>query len=73
MNFMCRTDIAEMNRAYINYSSPQKEVYENLPEEIQSDPVQYPSDEIYEQCEVYEDLGDYTQIYDQLWTEVIAS
>lgn len=73
LNFMCRTDIAEMNRAYINYSSPQKEVYENLPEEIQSDPVQYPSDEIYEQCEVYEDLGDYTQIYDQLWTEVIAS
>ncbi len=73
LNFMCRTDIAEMNRAYINYSSPQKEVYENLPDEIKVDPVQYPSDEIYEQCEVYEDLGDYTQIYDQLWTEVIAS
>ena len=73
INFMCRTDIAEMNRAYINYSSPQREVYENLPDDVKVDPVQYPSDEIYSHCEVYEDLGDYTQIYDQLWTEVIAS
>mgnify|MGYP001053594535 CR=1 FL=1 len=72
INFMCRTDIAEMNRAYINYSSPQREVYEALDDEIKSDPVQYPADEIYQQCEVYLDLGEYTQIYDQIWTEIVA-
>jgi len=73
INFMCRTDIAEMNRAYINYSTPQKEVYENLPEEIRNDQRQYPDDSIFELCEVYEDLGEYTETYDEFWIQVIAS
>ncbi|MDD6877807.1 MAG: spermidine/putrescine ABC transporter substrate-binding protein [Clostridiaceae bacterium] len=73
INFMCRTDVAEMNRDYINYSTPQTEVYEALPDEIKNDPVQYPDDEIYEKCEVYVDLGDYTKVYDALWTLVLAS
>ena len=30
------------------------------------------ADEIYEQCEVYLDLGEYTTVYDQLWTEIVA-
>jgi len=73
INFMCRTDIAEMNRDYINYSSPQKEVYENLPDEIKNDPTQYPDDSIYEKCEVYEDLGEMTSLYDEYWTIISAS
>ena len=73
INFMCRTDIAEMNRDYINYSTPQREVYEALPEEIKEDPVQYPDDAIYEKCEVYVDIGKYAQEYDKIWTEVTAS
>lgn len=73
INFLCRTDIAEMNRAYINYSTPQREVYAALPDDIKSDPVQYPADDIYDKCEVYNDLGDYTSQYDQYWTEIIAS
>jgi len=73
INFMCRTDIAAMNRDYINYSTPQKEVYEALPDEIKNDPTQYPSDEIYALCEVYEDLGDFTTTYDEYWTYIIAS
>jgi len=73
INFMCRTDIAEMNRDYINYSSPQREVYENLPDEIKNDPTQYPDDSIYEKCEVYEDLGDMTALYDEYWTIISAS
>ncbi len=73
INFMCRTDVAEMNRAYINYSTPQSEVYEALPEDIKSDPVQYPSDDIYEKCEVYINLGTVTQKYDALWTRILAS
>ena len=73
INFMCRTDVAEMNRDYINYSSPQREVYENLPEDIKSDPTQYPDDSIYQKCEVYEDLGEMTSLYDEYWTVISAS
>jgi len=73
INFMCRTDIAEMNRDYISYSTPQREVYENLPDEIKNDATQYPSAEVLENCEVYTDLGEYTKIYNNLWTEITVS
>ncbi len=72
VNFMCRTDVAEMNRDYINFSSPQREVYENLPAEIKNDPAQYPDDAIYRLCEPMEDLGELTQLYDEYWTQVLA-
>lgn len=70
---MCRTDIAERNRAYINYSTPQKDVYEALPDEIRNDPTQYPSDELLAKCEVYKDLGERVKMYDQMWVEILGS
>lgn len=73
IDFMCRTDIAERNRAYINYSTPQKDVYEALPDEIRNDPTQYPSDELLAKCEVYKDLGERVKMYDQMWVEILGS
>ena len=72
INFLCRTDVAEMNRAYINFATPQTEVFAALPDEIREDPVQYPDDDVYAKCEVYVDIGEYAKVYDQIWTEVLA-
>lgn len=71
IDFMCRTDIAELNRAYINYSTPQTAVYDSLPDEIKNDPTQYPSDEIVAKCEVFADLGATMSYYDEMWTKII--
>jgi len=73
INFMCRTDIAQRNNEYINYSTPQIEVYEGLSDDLKNDPLFYPSDDILDKCEVYEDLGDMVKVYDDMWTEVIIS
>lgn len=73
INFMCRTDIATMNRDYINYSTPQSEVFSNLPDEIKNDPVQYPSNDIIEKSEVFADLGESISYYEDLWVRVMAS
>ena len=73
INFMCRTDVAEMNRDYICYSTPQREVYEQLPDEIKYDETMYPGQDVYDRCEVYVDLGDYTKVYNNLWTEITVS
>jgi spermidine/putrescine-binding protein len=69
---MCRTDIAAMNRDFINYSTPQIEVFESLPEEIKTDPVQYPSDEILEKSEVFADLGESIAYYEDLWVRITS-
>jgi len=71
IDFMCRTDIAEMNRAYINYSSPQREVIEALPDEIRNDGVQYPADELLSEAEVFVDLGDSVPVYNEIWKRII--
>jgi len=73
IDFMCRTDIAEMNRAFINYSTPQREVYEALPDEIKNDPVHYATKEIIDKSEVFADLGESIAYYEDLWVRVTSS
>ena len=71
INFMCRTDIASMNREYVNYSSPQTEVINALPEELQSDPATNPSAEYLKSCELYRDVG-LNELRDEIYTRIKA-
>ena len=73
IDFMCSTEIATMNRDYINYSTPQLEVYEALDDEIKDDPMQYPDDDVRARCEYFDDPSDKISLYDQIWTEVLAN
>lgn len=70
IDFMCRTDIAAMNRDFINYSTPQAEVFESLSDEIKNDPSQYPSQETLDNSEVFADLGESVAYYEDLWVRV---
>jgi spermidine/putrescine transport system substrate-binding protein len=72
IDFLCRTDIAEKNRAYINYSTPQTEVYNALPDEIKSDPVYYASQDIIDKSEIFVDLGASVSYYEEIWTRILA-
>jgi spermidine/putrescine-binding protein len=39
---------------------------------IRQDPSIYPPKEVLDRCELIEDLGETTQLIDELWTEVKA-
>ena len=41
-----------------------------MDEEMKSDPAYNPPAEVVEKCEVYLDLGDKTDLYNQLWEKV---
>ncbi len=71
INFMCRKDIAEMNRAYVNYSTPHSEVIDELPEEKKNDPATNPPADYLEKCELYRDVGQ-NQLRDELYTKIKA-
>jgi spermidine/putrescine transport system substrate-binding protein len=73
INFMCSTPIAQRNWEYINYSSPQTEVIAQMPEEFQNNPARNPSAEELARCEVFEDLSQTTQYYEDLWTRLIGA
>ena len=70
INFMLRPDIALKNAEYIGYASPMPAVKEELPEEVQEDLASYPGEEYLKNTEVFDDLTENLELYDQTWTEV---
>lgn len=70
INFFLRPDVAARNADYIGYSTPNQGALDLLDEEVKNDPTLYPSDEIIEKLEVFEDLGQETTIlYNDLFLE----
>lgn len=72
INFMCRPDIAAKNSEYIGYSTSNKEALSLMDQETVTDPTYWPSQDILDKCELFYDLGDYTQKYYDAWTEILV-
>lgn len=73
INFLCRPDIAAKNSEYIGYTTPVSEAIEELGEGYEDNSVYNPSAEVIERCEVYHDLGDYMEKYNNIWLEIKSS
>ncbi|MHA6250530.1 ABC transporter substrate-binding protein [Oceanobacillus sp. CAU 1775] len=57
INFMLDPEIAAQNTDYVSYSTPNKEALKYLDDEVIEDERFYPSPELTERLEVYENLG----------------
>lgn len=57
INFMLDAEVAAQNTEYVSYSTPNKEALQYMPEDMTSDERFYPSPELTEKLEVYENLG----------------
>lgn len=74
INFMSRPDIAAINAEYcVGYTSPVVATKELLPDEIKNSYVAYPNTEELPELEAYRDLDKLVEVYDRIWTEVIAT
>lgn len=73
IDFMCRGDIAAKNSEYIGYSTVNQAAMALLPKSLMDDPTYWPGDAVFNNCKVYNDLGDAIKEYDRLWTEIMAS
>jgi spermidine/putrescine transport system substrate-binding protein len=73
INFLLRPDIALMNTMYTGFSTPNTEAFKMLPEEMQNDPIYWPSDEIIYNSEVFIDLGDYARYYEEAWIRILLT
>ena len=72
INFMCSTKAAMANWEYVGYSSPQTEVYNELDEEITSDPLYFPDITQYP-TEAYTNLPtEINQFYNDLWVDILT-
>ena len=71
INFLCRPDIAQMNMEYIYYSSPIRQVVENLSEEELASTAMNPTEDMVSRCEYYNDISDVAYLYDDIWMDVL--
>lgn len=68
INFMLDPEVAAQNTEYVSYSTPNKEALKYLPAEIVEDERFYPSPELTERLEVYENLGkEMLGVYNELF------
>ena len=70
INFMCRPDIAKMNCEAIRYSSTNTGAIELMGEAYTSNTTMNPSEESLANCEYFNDIQDFLDIYNALWNEV---
>ena len=71
INFMCEPTVSAENCGYIGYSTPISAAKEFMDEELISNEIAYPSDEILQNSETYRNLSpDANKLMDDLWIEV---
>ena len=73
INFLCDAEVAKANTEYIGYSTPNKADLELLDEEMLSDPTYNPPQEVLDRCEIFRDLGDFIDVYNEAWAKVKAA
>ena len=70
INFMLEPAIAALNTEYVSYSTPNETALSLLPAEMVEDERFYPSAELTERLEVYENLGkDMLSLYNELFLQ----
>lgn len=70
INFLLDPENAKQNVEYIGYSTPNKAAFDLLDAETKEDEAAYPSEDILDKCEVFIDLGDKLELYDNAWLEI---
>jgi spermidine/putrescine-binding protein len=70
IDFMNRPDIAAQNTNFVWYASPNKSAESMINPDILSYPAIYPDAETFAKLEWFENIGDATELYSRIWTEI---
>ncbi len=70
IDFMNRPDIAAQNTNWVWFGSPNKTAESMINPEILAYPAIYPSAETFEKLEWFVNVGDSTELYSRIWTEI---
>ena len=73
IDFLCRADVAKANSEYIGYSTPNKAALALMDPEWVEDETYNPSQEVLNRCEIFHDLGDFIEVYNDAWLKVKGS
>ncbi|HEY9422846.1 MAG TPA: spermidine/putrescine ABC transporter substrate-binding protein [Thermoanaerobaculia bacterium] len=72
LDFVMEPEVAAKIVNDIHYAGANQAALPLIDGKIRNDPAIYPPREVLERCELIEDLGETTQLLDELWTEIKA-
>jgi len=72
LQYVMQPEIAARIVNGVHYAGANKAAWDRIDPKIRSNPSIYPPPDVLARCELIEDLGETTQLLDQLWTEVKA-
>lgn len=72
LNFVLEPETAARIVNGVHYAGANRAALERISPGIRSDPSIYPPKEVLDRCELIQDLGEATQLIDELWTEIKA-
>ena len=70
INFLCDAEVAKANTEYIGYSTPNKAALALLDESYTENPIYNPPQELLDKCEIFHDLGDFINVYNDAWNNI---
>lgn len=70
IDFLNQPDIAAMNTNYVWYASPNKAAESMIDPEILGYEAVYPPPEVFAKLHYLENVGEATELYDRIWTEI---
>lgn len=70
IDFLLRPEIAAMNTNYVWYASPNKDAEDMIDPDILGYEAIYPDEETFSKLVWLENVGDATELYSRIWTEI---
>lgn len=72
LDFVLEPEVAARIVNGVHYAGANRAALDRVAPEIRNDPAIYPPKEVLDRCELIKDLGETTQLIDELWTEIKA-
>lgn len=72
INYLHDPEIAARISEFVLYATPNEAAMEFLPEEVLNNPGVYPPRDALDKMEFISDVGEATQLYERIWTEIKA-
>lgn len=72
INFLCDAEVAKVNTEYIGYSTPNAAAFALLDDSYKNNPTYNPPQEILDRCEIFHDLGNFINVYNDSWNRIKA-
>lgn len=70
INFLCDPEVAKANTEYIGYSTPNAAALALMDEDWLSDETYNPPQDVLDRCEIFHDLGDFIEVYNEAWINI---